>query len=55
MTAAPFLLDRPDVEKIFAPDAVARARKLNAAFTGGVGAYTDSRCVWGGWVGGGAG
>lgn len=43
LTTAPFLLDRPDVEQIFMPDAVARARKLTAAFKGGVGAYTDSR------------
>jgi aspartate/methionine/tyrosine aminotransferase len=43
LCAAPFLLDRPDVEQIFPKDAIARARKLLAAFKGGVGAYTDSR------------
>jgi len=32
LCAAPFLLERPDVTSIFAPDAVARARKLIAAF-----------------------
>jgi aspartate/methionine/tyrosine aminotransferase len=43
LCTAPFLLDRPDVEQIFPKDAIARARKLLAAFKGGVGAYTDSR------------
>lgn len=43
LCAAPFLLDRPDVESIFAKDAIARAKKFLASFKGGVGAYTDSR------------
>jgi hypothetical protein len=43
LCAAPFLLDRPDVESIFAKDAIARAKKFLANFKGGVGAYTDSR------------
>eukprot|EP00983_Pelagomonas_calceolata_P096728 1158164-Pelagomonas_calceolata.AAC.1 len=32
LCAAPFLLERPDVTSIFAPDAVARAKKLINAF-----------------------
>lgn len=40
---APFLLDRPDVDSIFPKDAIARAKKILAAFKGGMGAYTDSR------------
>ena len=43
LCAAPFLLDRPDVESIFAKDAIVRAKKFLASFKGGVGAYTDSR------------
>ena len=43
LCAAPFLLDRPDVDNIFPEDAIARAKKILAAFKGGVGAYTDSR------------
>ncbi len=43
LCTAPFLLDRPDVGSIFPADAIARAKKLLAAFKGGVGAYTDSR------------
>jgi len=43
LCAAPFLLERPDVDKLFPKDAIARARKLLEAFKGGVGAYTDSR------------
>ena len=43
LCAAPFLLERPDVDKIFPKDAIARAKKILAAFKGGVGAYTDSR------------
>eukprot|EP00798_Chlamydomonas_sp_ICE-L_P005748 gene5748-6041_t len=43
LCTAPFLLDHPDVEKLFAPDAIARAKKLTASFKGGIGAYTDSR------------
>ena len=40
---APFLLDHPDVGKMFPPDAISRARLLLGAFKGGVGAYSDSR------------
>ncbi len=36
-------MDRPDIDTIFPKDAIARAKKLLAAFKGGVGAYTDSR------------
>ncbi|KAG1680369.1 hypothetical protein FOA52_015460 [Chlamydomonas sp. UWO 241] len=43
LCVAPFLLDRPDVEKIFPKDAIARAKKILAAFKGGMGAYSDSR------------
>jgi glutamate--glyoxylate aminotransferase len=43
LCAAPFLLERPDVDQIFPKDAIARAKKILAAFKGGVGAYTDSR------------
>ena len=43
LCAAPFLLDRPDVDNIFPKDAIARAKKILASFKGGVGAYTDSR------------
>jgi hypothetical protein len=43
LCVAPFLLDRPDVTSLFPVDAVERARKLLAAFKGGLGAYTDSR------------
>ena len=43
LCAAPFLLDRPDIDSIFPKDAIARAKKILAAFKGGVGAYTDSR------------
>ncbi|KAG2494152.1 hypothetical protein HYH03_007788 [Edaphochlamys debaryana] len=43
LCAAPFLLDHPRVSEMFPPDAIARAKKILAAFKGGVGAYTDSR------------
>ncbi|KAG1666676.1 hypothetical protein FOA52_013588 [Chlamydomonas sp. UWO 241] len=40
---SPFLMDNPDVGKLFPPDAIARAKHMLTAFKGGVGAYTDSR------------
>ncbi|KAI8477217.1 MAG: alanine aminotransferase [Monoraphidium minutum] len=43
LCAAPWLLDDPAAAALFPSDAAARARKLLAAFTGGVGSYTDSR------------
>ena len=43
LCAAPFLMDRPDIDTIFPDDAMARAKKILAAVKGGVGAYTDSR------------
>lgn len=43
LCAAPFLLERPDVDKMFPKDAIARAKKILSSFKGGVGAYTDSR------------
>jgi glutamate--glyoxylate aminotransferase len=41
--AAPFLLKHPDVGKMFPADAIARAKALLPAFSGSIGAYTDSR------------
>lgn len=40
---APFLLDHPEVTKLFPQDAVARARQVLKHFGGAMGAYTDSR------------
>lgn len=40
---APFLLEHPNVNAMFPADAIARAKKLLAAFKGGCGAYSDSR------------
>ncbi len=39
----PSLLDHPEVERLFAPDAVARARSLVADLPGGTGAYSHSQ------------
>lgn len=41
----PKLLDHPEVERLFAPDAVARARKLISSIPGGVGAYSETQGV----------
>lgn len=43
LCVSPTLLDNPLVEKLFAPDAIKRARTLLEWFKGGVGAYSDSR------------
>jgi glutamate--glyoxylate aminotransferase len=43
LVLAPFLQDHPSVGTMFPADAVARARRLTAAFNGAIGAYTDSR------------
>ena len=42
---APFLLDKPGVEDMFPPDAIARARLYLSHMKGGMGAYTDSKGV----------
>lgn len=43
LCCAPFLLENPKVGEMFPADAIAKAKKLLAAFKGGVGAYSDSR------------
>ena len=43
LCAAPFLLQHPKVGELFPADAIARAKKLLGAFSGGIGAYQDSR------------
>lgn len=43
LCVAPFLLEHPDVRRMFPTDAITRAKKLLDSFSGGVGAYTDSR------------
>jgi hypothetical protein len=43
LCAAPFLLSHPKVGELFPADAIARAKQLLAAFSGGIGAYQDSR------------
>lgn len=40
---APFLLDHPNVDTMFSPDAIERARKYMSKVPGGLGAYSDSR------------
>jgi glutamate--glyoxylate aminotransferase len=43
LLSAPFLLESPDVHKLFPADAIARAKKYLKAVPGGVGAYSDSK------------
>ncbi len=43
LCAAPWLINDPKAAELFPSDAIERARGLLATFTGGVGAYTDSR------------
>ncbi|KAK3262800.1 hypothetical protein CYMTET_28364 [Cymbomonas tetramitiformis] len=43
LCAAPFLLNHPDVGKLFPSDAIARAKHYVDGIPGGVGAYSDSR------------
>mmetsp|Transcript_17792 Transcript_17792/g.23475 ORF Transcript_17792/g.23475 Transcript_17792/m.23475 type:complete len:484 (-) Transcript_17792:352-1803(-) len=43
LMTAPFLLERPDVEEIFAKDAIERAKLYLKGVPGGIGAYGDSR------------
>jgi len=43
LCAAPFLLERPDVNQIFSPDSIARAKIYLDKISGGIGAYTDSK------------
>lgn len=49
LCAAPFLLDHPEAAKIFAPDAIARAKELHKAFNGGAQhlhlTYTQSKVL----------
>ena len=45
LLVCPALLDMPGVEKLFAPDAMARAREYLAAIPEGVGAYSESQGV----------
>jgi glutamate--glyoxylate aminotransferase len=40
---APFIMDNPEVHKLFAPDAIARAKLYLSKLNGGLGAYSDSR------------
>lgn len=40
---APFLLDHPQVNSMFPPDAIARAKTYLANIKGGLGAYSDSK------------
>jgi len=40
---APFLLDHPQVDTMFPPDAIERAKVYLANIKGGLGAYSDSR------------
>ncbi len=43
LVSAPFLLDHPDVHKMFPRDAIARAKAYLKAAPGGIGAYSDSK------------
>lgn len=45
LVTAPSLLDKPDCDKLFPSDAIARAKELLAMMPGGIGAYSDSRGV----------
>lgn len=45
LVMAPFLLDHPQVNSMFPPDAIARARQYLANINGGIGAYSDSKGV----------
>lgn len=45
LVTAPSLLDKPDVEKLFPVDAIARAKDILKMIPGGIGAYSDSRGV----------
>lgn len=40
---APFLMDTPEVHKLFPADAISRAKLYQSKLNGGVGAYSDSR------------
>lgn len=42
LCAAPFLLEHPDVGKMFPADAIARAKTM-LGYVGSIGAYSDSR------------
>jgi len=43
LCAAPFLLEHPEVTKMFPSDAISRAKELLSYNKGGIGAYSDSR------------
>jgi len=45
LVTAPSLLEKPDCDKLFPADAIARAKELLAMMPGGIGAYSDSRGV----------
>eukprot|EP01035_Chromulina_nebulosa_P020638 gene20638-26756_t len=40
---APFLLEQPEAQSLFPPDAIERAKRYLANIQGGVGAYSDSK------------
>jgi len=40
---APFLMDTPEAENLFPPDAIARAKLYLKNLKGGLGAYSDSK------------
>ena len=40
---APFLMDTPEAENLFPPDAIERAKTYLKHIKGGVGAYSDSK------------
>ena len=40
---APFLMDTPEAENLFPPDAIARAKTYLKNIKGGLGAYSDSK------------
>lgn len=43
LVSAPFLLEHPDVHRIFPRDVIARAKAYMKAAPGGIGAYSDSK------------
>lgn len=43
LVMCPTLLDHPKVAELYPGDAIARAKQCLSYFSGGLGAYTDSR------------
>ena len=43
LVMCPTLLDHPKVTELYPGDAIARAKQCLSYFSGGLGAYTDSR------------